>query len=274
MVKTLDISQPTLSSLLNLQGKVAIVTGGAGWLGSSVCEVLAELGAKIFIASRDSSKHTIIKNNIASLYKSNLEIESAELDLASEKSVKNCFAKIIDRTGRIDILINNAYSGPSHSFAQTSINEWKEIIDVGLTGCFITMKEAASYMQNTGGGAIVNVASMYGLVSPNFTVYEETQFTSSPAYGAAKAGVIQLTRYAACSLASHNIRVNSLSLGPFPAKPVQEDKIFISRLAAKTPLGRIGSPWEIKGALAFLATQASSYVTGHNLVVDGGWTAW
>ncbi len=272
MAKTLDISQPTLSSLMNLQGKVAIVTGGAGWLGTSICETLAELGATIFIASRDPSKHAHVKNNIASLHQSNLE--SVELDIASEESIKNCFAKIVDRTGRIDILVNNAYSGSSHSFAQTSINEWKKIIDVGLTGCFTTMKAAAFCMQNTGGGVIVNVASMYGLVSPDFAVYEDTQFTSSPAYGAAKAGVIQLTRYAACSLAQHNIRVNSLSLGPFPAQPVQEDKAFISRLAAKTPLGRIGTPWEIKGALAFLTTQASSYVTGHNLVIDGGWTAW
>lgn len=274
MAKTLDISQPQLSSLLSLEGKVAVVTGGAGWLGNSICETLAELGAKIFIASRDASKHESVINNLAGQTKSNHKIESVQLDLNSEESVKNCFAEIIDNTGQIDILINNAYSGPSHSFMQTSVSEWKNIMDVGLTGYFITMKEAASTMQNTGGGVIVNVASMYGLVSPDFTVYDETQFSSSPAYGAAKAGIIQLTRYAACSLAKYNIRVNSLSLGPFPAKAVQQDETFISRLATKTPLGRIGSPWEIKGALAFLATQASSYVTGHNLVVDGGWTAW
>jgi NAD(P)-dependent dehydrogenase (short-subunit alcohol dehydrogenase family) len=272
MAKTLDISQPQLSSLLNLEGKVAVVTGGAGWLGTSICETLAELGAKIFIASRDTSKHTNVINNIPN--KPNQKIESIQFDLSSEQSVKNCFAKIIDSAGQIDILVNNAYSGPSHSFTQTGVTEWKNILDVGLTGYFMTMKEAAHHMQNVQSGVIVNIASMYGLVSPDFSIYEETEFCSSPAYGAAKAGIIQLTRYAACSLAQYNIRVNSISLGPFPAKTVQEDKMFVSRLAAKTPLGRIGSPWEIKGALAFLATQASSYVTGQNLVVDGGWTAW
>jgi len=272
MAKTLDIPQPKLSSLLNLEGKAAIVTGGAGWLGTSICEVLAELGAKIFVASRDPSKHMNIKNSISKL--TNSEIESVNLNLTNEESIKSCFAKVADRAGRIDILINNAYSGPSHSFIQTSVSEWKEIIDIGLTGYFIAMKEATTYMQNSGGGVIVNVASMYGMVSPDFSIYQNTQLPSSPAYGAAKAGIIQLTRYAACSLAPYNIRVNSLSLGPFPAKPAQEDETFVSNLAAKTPLKRIGSPWEIKGAIAFLTTQASSYVTGQNLVVDGGWTAW
>lgn len=273
MVKDLDTLEPKLSNLLTLKNKVAVITGGAGWLGTSICETLVELGARIFIASRDLLKHQKVKERL-SVLNSDADIGSVQLDLQDEESIKKCFSAVVAQAGRIDVLVNNAYSGQTGLFDEISTNAWKQTIDIGLTGCFLSLKHAAGHMQRGGGGAIVNVASMYGMVSPDCRLYQGTKFASSPAYGAAKAGVIQLTRYAACALAKDNVRVNSVSFGPFPSEETQTDQVFISRLADKVPLGRIGSPWEIKGALAFLSSDASSYVTGHNLVIDGGWTAW
>lgn len=258
---------------MSLKDKVAIVTGGAGWLGTPICETLAELGATVFIASRDTSGHDSAKDRIARL-NPQAKVESVQLDISNQQSVSNCFADIIKQTGRIDVLVNNAYSGNAASFADTTLEQWQKVMDIGLTGYFLCIKEAANHMQKAQSGNIINVSSMYGMVSPDFRVYEDTPFSSSPAYGAAKAGVIQLTKYTACTLAPHNIRVNAVSFGPFPSEQVCDNEIFSSRLASKTPLGRTGSPWEVKGALAFLATDASSFVTGQNIVVDGGWTTW
>jgi NAD(P)-dependent dehydrogenase (short-subunit alcohol dehydrogenase family) len=258
---------------MSLKGKVAVVTGGAGWLGTPICETLAELGATVFIASRNTSGHDSAKDLIARL-NPEAKIESVELDISKQESVSDCFANVIKQAGRIDVLINNAYSGEAASFDDTTLEQWQEVMDIGLTGYFLCIKEAAAHMQKARSGNIINVASMYGMVSPDFRVYKDTPFSSSPAYGAAKAGVIQLTKYTACSLAAHNIRVNAVSFGPFPSEQVCDHAVFNSRLVEKTPLGRTGSPWEVKGALAFLATDASSFVTGQNIVVDGGWTAW
>ena len=273
MVNTLKNPESSLSALQSLKDKVAVVSGGAGWLGTPVCEVLAELGARLFVVSRSPDKHGELRKRLAAA-SPKVNVELLPLDLSAEQSVQDCFSEIVKKAGRIDVLINNAYSGQAHSFEDTTLEEWKQSIDVGLTGYFLCTREAAQVMKRTGGGVIVNIASMYGMVSPDFRIYDETKFASSPAYGAVKAGVIQLTKYTACALAQHNIRVNAISFGPFPGEAAQTDERFINRLAQKTPLQRVGTPPEVKGAIAFLATNASSYVTGQNIVVDGGWTAW
>jgi len=136
------------------------------------------------------------------------------------------------------------------------------------------LQQAIPFLQRTS-GSVVNVASMYGMVAPDQRLYEASPaYRNPPAYGAAKAAVLQLTRYAACALAPRGIRVNAVSPGPFPGETVQQDRRFIERLASRVPLGRIGSPEEMIGPVVFLLSDAASYVTGHNLVVDGGWTAW
>jgi gluconate 5-dehydrogenase len=148
-------------------------------------------------------------------------------------------------------------------------------MNIGFTATFQALQLAAHAMVPNGKGAIVNIASMYGLVSPQPNVYQSTpEFHSPPAYGAAKAALIQVTRYAACHLAPAGIRVNAISPGPFPTPAAQEHQEFRRELEARVPLGRIGHPAELVGALVFLLSDASSFVTGHNLIVDGGWTVW
>lgn len=262
-----------LLSLFNLEGRVAVITGGAGWLGTSMSEALVELGARVFIASRNRQQAEAVCLKIAGEFPA-ASVEPVALDVSDQKSVEECFHQVNESAGRLDILVNNAYSGAQASLSDTSELAWQQVVDVGLTGYFRCMQAAARYMKEKQSGVIINVSSMYGLVSPDFSIYRDTPYMSSPAYGAAKAGVLQLSRYGACQLAARGIRVNSLTPGPFPGSATQGDELFMGRLAEKVPLGRTGQPWELKGAIAFLSSDASSYMTGQNLVIDGGWTAW
>ncbi len=261
-----------LKSLFDLRGRVALVTGGSGWLGTAISEALVEMGASVTIASRNEEASQNTANDILNRYADG-RIESLHLDLNSQKSVIKCFEQVMEREGRLDILVNNAHSGTTNSIEDSGLEEWQQIIDTSLTGYYLCINKSLEYMRDRG-GSIINIASMYGMVSPNPSVYDDTEYSSSPAYGAAKAGILQLTRYAACHLAKYKIRVNAISPGPFPCPKVRETNQFAQALSQKNPMKRLGEPWEMKSPIAFLASEASSFVTGQNIVVDGGWTAW
>lgn len=261
-----------ITNLFNLKEKVAVVTGGAGWLGAAFTEALLELGAEVYITGRNKERAEKLISRLSQIGYENC-VHFVPMEADSEKSIAACFQDIADKTGHIDVLVNNAYSGKATALESISAAEWNETLHLGITSYFLCIKSVIPIMKERGGN-IINIASMYGSVSPEFSVYEGTPYSSSPAYGAAKAGIIQFTRYAACSLAKYNIRVNALSPGPFPSPNVLESTDFTKALAEKTPMGRIGTPWELKGPISFLATDASTYVTGQNLMVDGGWTAW
>jgi NAD(P)-dependent dehydrogenase (short-subunit alcohol dehydrogenase family) len=268
-----EMNQHSLQSLFDLKGKVAVVTGGAGWLGTAISEALSELGAFVVIASRNPCKteELVTRLNQAA---DEVRVRHVQLDITQEDSIKRCFAEVISTRLRIDVLVNNSYSGTVASLVDTTLERWRNNVDTGLTGSFMCLQEAVPLMKAQGGGSVINIASMYGMVSPDPRIYADTPFQSSPAYAAAKAGLLQLTRYAACELAEDNIRVNAISPGPFPSTETQKNIKFIKSLSAKNPMGRIGKPYELKGAVAFLASNASSFVTGQNIAVDGGWTAW
>ena len=171
-------------------------------------------------------------------------------------------------------MVNCSGFGRKNTWESISEQDWIDDIDVSLHGPFRVVKAAFPSLKERR-GVILNVASMYGVVAPDHRLYDGDRFANPPSYGAAKAGVLQFTRYLASFLSPHGIRVNAISPGPFPYQSTQdENPDFIGRLAAKNPLGRIGKPYEVKAAAVYLCTDASSYVTGHNLAIDGGWTAW
>ncbi len=248
-----------------LDGKVAIVTGGYGHLGRAFVEALHEAQAKVYVAARN-------KDRFLDVFKDTKNVEFVYLDILDTNSIKKAFSFVYNENGKIDILVNNAVSLDFGS-AFMDDETWNRGVDGVLNSVFRCIREVVPYMKK--GSSIINISSMYGMVSPDFRIYNGfEQFMSPPHYGAAKAGVIQLTRYYAIKLANKGIRVNCISPGPFPSKFVQKFDGFVENLKSKVPLGRIGEPKELKGALVFLASDASSFITGHNLVVDGGWTIW
>jgi NAD(P)-dependent dehydrogenase (short-subunit alcohol dehydrogenase family) len=181
--------------------------------------------------------------------------------------------------GRLDVVVNNASAGRTGKLEEMTTDDFEQLYRVNVIGSFHIIRAALPLLREsaklTGGASVVNVASMYGSVSPDPSIYGSSGANSPPSYGAAKAGLIQFTRYAACHLAGDRIRVNSISPGPFPAEEyLDKDPEFRGRLEAKSPMRRTGDATELQGPLLFLASDASSYVTGIDLPVDGGWTAW
>lgn len=258
--------------LFDLTGKICIVTGGTGYLGSANIKALKDFGATVVCASRRQFDRD----------GKDMTPEGTDLfvlcDVSSSESVAACFKTVFDKYGRIDVLVNCA-NGGSAGYGKESNLEFMsdEAFEIGVMGCvgaaFRGMREVVPYMKQTG-GSIINYCSMYGLVSPDLRIYGDNPQKQPPNYGAGKAGVAQVTRYAAGALAEYGIRVNCVTPGPFPAPQNQGDPVFMEKLAAKTMLGRFGRNYEMAGAVVLLASDASTFMTGSNIVVDGGWTAW
>ena len=261
-----------IHNLFDLSHKVAVVTGGYGHLGTSISEALAEAGADVYIVGKNLEKCINVANSIQKSVKT--KITGLELDISSSDSIQNCFNKIIEQSHQIDILVNNASYAKYEKLEDTTTEDWQQGIEGTINGVFRCTKAILPIMEKNNSGSIINISSMYGIVSPDPNIYENNNFDNPPSYGAGKAAIIQFTRYSACHLAKRGIRVNSISPGPFPNLNVQKNQDFISKLEKKTPIGRIGQPHEMKGVIVFLASNASSYVTGENIHVDGGWTAW
>ena len=178
--------------------------------------------------------------------------------------------------GQIDILINNAYGGTAPDIDEATAEDFNQAYHVGVTSYFLLARDVAKHLQQRQmAGSIINIASMYGVVASYPSAYENLPINSPPNYHALKGGVVHLTRHLAAYWAQDNIRVNAISPGPFP-KPTVSQQLpgFIAKLEEKVPLGRMGRPEELKGAVVLLASEAGSYITGQNLIVDGGWTAW
>jgi len=263
----------SLKQLLSLKGKTAVVTGGAGYLGTAISETLAELGANLVLASRDKEK---CEKKCAEILGTNGTAGRAialELDVLRKESVDGFFAKVHEHFPAIDILVNNAWSGNKNSWESIGDADWDHDINMSLNSVFRMTKAAFPDLKATR-GVILNIASMYGHIGPDYRIYDGKEFANPPSYGAAKAGVIQFTRYLASFLSPHGIRVNALSPGAFPHPPTQQHEGFMQRLGSKNPMNRIGQPEELKGAVALLCSDAGSYITGQNLCVDGGWAIW
>ena len=261
-----------LQDLLSLTGKVAFVTGGAGYLGTAMCETLAELGAHVVVASRDGAKCEALAQRLTTEY--GTPALGLSTDRTKPESIRAALAQTVERFGKLDILINNAAAIRKNSFDSISYEDWHWDVDMSLNTVFNTVKEAAEYLKVTR-GVILNTSSMYGHVAPDYRIYEDDGLVNSPSYGAAKAGIIQLTKYLASFLSPHGIRANAISPGPFPFPQTGVDfPNFVKTLSGKTMVGRVGVPEDLKGVVALLCSDASRYITGQNYPVDGGWTAW
>ncbi|MDB2639665.1 SDR family oxidoreductase [Akkermansiaceae bacterium] len=262
----------------NLSGKTILLTGAGGHLGSAMAVGFAAAGGLVYLNGRNQKTLEPLLGEISAF---GGQAEILPFDVNDSDAVFMALEEIRSRCGRIDVLVNNAYHGMGGTLETSTDAEFSESYQVAVTAAAALIRAALPLLRksygddNRGGASIINVASMYGLVSPDFRAYETDASTNPPFYGAAKAALIQLTRYLACQLAKDKIRVNALCPGPFPSPSVQaSNPEFIRKLEDRVPLGRIGAAEEIKGPANFLASDHSSYVTGVTLKVDGGWTAW
>lgn len=252
----------------NLEHKVVLITGGYGYLGKAVVESLLHHNAIVYVLGRSSKS---FEDTFQNLSKDKLSFSFC--DIENEESIKKCFQNIYEKENRIDVLINNAFYIKGQSPEDMDLIDFNYGIDGVLSSVFRCLKHIIPYYKLQGWGKIINVASMYGVVAPQFDAYEDfPQFLNPPHYGASKAAVIQLTKYYASYLGKHNIHVNTVTPGPFPSTKVQESANFISELSKRTCLNRIGKPEDLAGAFIFLSSDSSNYITGQNIVVDGGWT--
>lgn len=265
---------PRLSDLFSLNNKTALVIGGAGLLGSELSYALAELGANLIIASRDISKCQNFVHTIQNQFPEN-KFHALAIDISKPESIDLCLHSVNELSPQgLDILVNCGWSGRKNTFESISDEDWNLDIEVCLNGVFRTIKRFHPLLKKRK-GTILNIASMYGHVAPDYRLYDNERFANPPSYGAAKAGLIQLTKYLASFLSPDGIRVNAISPGPFPFESTQkENPEFIQRLCGKNPLNRIGKPYELKGAAALLCSDAGAYITGQNICVDGGWGVW
>ena len=261
----------TLHQLMDLSHRTALVTGGAGHIGASIAVCLAELGAKVAIVDRDAAACAAQASTVGG------GAWGRACDLADEKQTRDTVRGVLDRFGGLDIFIHcaayvgtTAASGWAVPFQEQSVAAWDCAIRINLTAPFIIAQEAHAALRVAGRGSIVLIGSIYGLVGPDMRLYDDTAMANPAGYGVSKGGLLQLTRYLATVFAP-SVRVNAITPGGvFREQP----EVFQQRYIERTPLRRMAKEEDFRGAAAFLASDLSAYMTGHNLVVDGGWTAW
>ena len=258
-----------------LSGKRIAITGGGGYLGSAMALRLLREGARVLICGRSmDSLQSVISKAETIGPQDRLQVKAA--DVTKPDDLQVLLDWMVKEWGGVDGWVNNAGGAEPSLLGNLDTEKVLNTLNLSLVSAMIATDLVAKVMISDGiAGSIVNVASMYGVVSPQPKTYEHhPQFHNPPAYGAAKAGLIQFTKYAACHLAVSGIRVNSISPGPFPKDSVMAEHAFVEKLRQRSPMRRMGTPAEICGPVSFLLSADSSYVTGHNLVVDGGWSVW
>jgi gluconate 5-dehydrogenase len=265
-----DKTEPSVQQLFDLSGRVALITGASGYLGFSMARALAEAGCRVVVASRNlqTASQTAAKLNGAEKGRHLF----VAIDHMSEASIRRGFTSAVKQAGHIDVLVNDGHEPLAADWRSVTGSQFTRQL-ANATGYFLLARLVRDHAaRRKSPASIILLGSMYGQVASYPDAYEGIGPASPVAYHTLKGGIIQLTRHLAVYWAKDGVRVNCLSPGPFP-HPSASPKL-VKRLEQKSPMKRIGQPSEVKGAVLFLASDASSYVTGQNLIVDGGWTAW
>ena len=264
--------------LFDLTQRVVIITGAGGQLGPEYADGLSEAGANVVLT--DVPQKLEQCNEVVDTLKKKYGTTplAMTMDLFDKNSIDAAVANVIKAYGQIDVLINNAAYNPITTetqapFEDYTLDAWQKVLDVDLTGVFLTCQSVGKEMLKQGHGTIVNIGSTYGMVGPDQRIYGDSGLNSSVGYAAANGGVINFTRYLAAHWQGKNIRVNCLSpAGVF--NPSVQNEEFLDNYTYRTMLGRMGAPSDLRGVMLFLCSDASDFMTGANMVVDAGWTAW
>lgn len=258
---------------MKLKDKVIVVTGGTGLLGIEFCRGLAEFGAHVVIGSTNEENGKNVSRELNEYLKEE-KISFYHLDITSESSIKEFIKKTEEKFGKIDVLVNNAYPRNKKygtKFEKVDFDSFNENVISHMGGYFLITQKISKSMMERKSGVIVNIASIYGILGPNFSVYEGTEMTMPVEYSLIKGGIINFTRYLSTYLAPYNIRVNTISPGGIFNHQPQE---FVEKYCEKVPLKRMADPSDIVGTLIFLVSDASEYIIGQNIIVDGGLSVW
>lgn len=253
----------------SLNGKVALVTGGAGLYGRQIVAALAEAGAKTYVASRSTDALTELADEHRA---KGGDVEPMHVDLAEESSILALKDEIVKRSGRIDILVNNAVARPMKKGYEDDASAFAESMRVNATGLFVITRAMGDLMAEAGSGSIINIGSIQGMIGPDPTIYEGTTMSGFyPDYFFHKGGMINYTRFTASYYGPKGIRCNCVSPGGLLTSKMPE--AFVRQYSARTFLGRLANSTDLMGIIVFLASDASVYITGANIPVDGGYTA-
>lgn len=268
----------SISEVFTLKNKTVVLTGSAGRLGERFAHILSAAGANVVLVDVVKKENNKLENELLQLY--HTKPISFNVDITQKSKIVDLTKNILSKYKKIDVLINNAHFVPrEHSkrdvpFEEYPLELWDKTITVNLRGLFLCCQEIGKVMTKQNYGVIVNVSSIYGIVGADQRIYGNSRLNSPAFYSATKGAMVNLTRYLAAYWHNKNIRVNTLTLGGVYDEKLHTDKNFVKRYSEKTILGRMANREDYDGAILFLASDASSYMTGSNLVVDGGWTAW
>lgn len=266
---------PTLVEAMSLKGRQALVTGATGGVGSTAVRVLAELGADLVLVDRPRTDYQPLIAEIEREWQ--VAVRTVDCDLEVQADRDRLIETVAHLPGGLSVLINNAafvgtsdLEGWAEDLDHQSVETWRRAIEINLTAAFDLAKRFAPVLKKSEGASIINIASIYGSYGPDYRLYDGTAMANPAAYAASKGGLLQLTRWLATTLAPH-VRVNAISPGGiFRSQP----DIFVKRYESRTPLGRMATEEDFRGAIAYLSGDLSAYVTGQNLAVDGGWGVW
>jgi NAD(P)-dependent dehydrogenase (short-subunit alcohol dehydrogenase family) len=264
------MNEPSIQQLFDLTGRCALVTGASGHLGGSLARALAEAGATVVVSSRDLKTAERVAASLPAA--GGARHRGVRLDQLDEASIERDFAGAVAAAGQLDILVNNGHAAGRSDWKGVDAGEFNRML-ANATGYFLLARHFRDHVVGRGAaGSVVMIGSMYGVVGSYPDAYEDICAASPVHYHALKGGIVHMTRHLAVYWGADNVRVNCLSPGPFPNESAPA--AMVERLTAKSPLQRMGRPHELKGALLLLVSEAGSYITGQNLLVDGGWTAW